>query len=503
MKTLDRASRVLTLFHEIVGEWILVDDRHVERVGTGEPPSADRTVDLPGATILPGFIDSHVHLTGTGINLAGPRLDQVQSAGEMLGSLREAAQGSAGSLLAHGFDETKWADPELPSLADLDETSAKPLIAVRTDGHLCLANRPALEGSGALDVPGAELDAEGHPTGVLRRQANDRAQAWFHESLTPAEIQEYQLRAAGLAAARGVTCVHEMALVDRRGPRDFEVLMAHRSQLPVDVVTYAATTNIGLVIDYGLSRIGGDLSLDGSIGARTALLAEPYADGEGTGAQYFDLDYLCEFLHNAHLANLQVSVHAIGDGAVEQILVAWERVYLALDSRLRRHFRARRHRVEHFEMPTRGQIERAAVLGVVVSAQPAFDAAWGGQGELYERRLGPERAGRMNPFKMLLERGITVGGGSDSPITPLDPMAGIMAAEGHHDANQRLSREEAIRMFTYGSAALSHLEEKKASLEPGKQADFAAYEVDPTTAESIRDLRPIFTVSLGREVYAR
>jgi predicted amidohydrolase YtcJ len=503
MRSLFRSSRVRTLSFPPEGEWILVDGRHVERVGSGEPPSADRTVDLPGTTIVPGFIDSHVHLTGTGVSSAGPGLAAVRSRTELLSALRDHAQSLQGPAMAHGFDETRWDDPELPSIADLDAASDRPLIAVRTDGHISLSNARALEESGVLAVDGVERGPSGGPTGVLRRHANWALQRWFHEALPDHDVQQYQLEAAGLAASRGVTCVQEMAIPNSRGPRDFEVLMEHRDRLPVDVIPYVASTDIPFVMDFGLTRIGGDLSLDGSIGARTALLTEPYVDAEESGARYFDEDELVEFFHNAHLAGLQVAVHAIGNGAIEEALLSWERVYRALDSRNRRHFRARRHRIEHFEMPSPGHVERAAMLGLAISVQPAFDAQWGHPGALYEQRLGKERAGTMNPFRTLFMRGMAVGGGSDSPVTAIDPMAGITAAESHHDPGQRLSRDEAIRLFTFGSAVVARVEEKKGRLEPGMQADFAVYEDDPLTVPRLDELRPVLTVSLGREVYAR
>ena len=502
MKTLYRASRVHTFSHPAMGEWLLVDGRHVERVGSGDPPAADRTVDLPGTTVVPGFLDSHVHLTGTGIHHAGPPVGDARSARELLDMLAAAALDAGEALLVHGFDETRWNPSNLPSLQELDDVSEKPVIVVRADGHLSLANRPALEASEALGLPGAERDEEGAPTGTVRREANARLQEWFHRNLPAHEVQHYQLEAAGLAAARGVTCVHEMAIPEMRGMRDVEALLAQRSLLPVDVVLYVAVTDIPLVMDLGLQTIGGDLSLDGSIGARTALLSEPYADAEGTGARYREDDDLTEFLQSAHLAGLQVAVHAIGDAAIEQALASWERVYHSLDSRERRHFRARRHRIEHFEIPAEGHVERAASLGLAVSVQPSFDALWGHPGGMYERRLGTNRAARMNPFRTFLERGVEMGAGSDSPVTPLDPMAGIRAFETHHDPRQRLSRGEAIRLFTSGAARLAHLEGKKGRLEPGVQADFCAYDVDPTEAPGTEDPRPVLTVSLGREVFA-
>jgi predicted amidohydrolase YtcJ len=502
MRSLYRASRVHTFSHPSEGEWLLVDDRHVQRVGFGEPPEADRIVDLPGTVIIPGLIDSHVHLTGTGLQQAGPDLATARSKDHLLQMVRDAAAETDGPFLAHGFDETTWADPTLPSIDELDATSNDPVIVVRADGHISLANAAALAGADVLDTEGAERASDGKPTGVMRTAANASLQRWFHSTMPDHRIEQYQLEAAGLAASRGVTCVHEMAIPDWRGRRDVEVLLAQRTKLPVDVISYVATTDIPFVMDLGLSRIGGDLPLDGSIGARTAHLSESYADADHHGSGYLQDDELMEFLHNAHLAGLQVGMHVIGDAAIDQAVGCWERVYGALDTRARRHFRARRHRLEHFEMASEDQIERAAMLGLAVSVQPTFDALWGHPGGMYEQRLGEKRAYDMNPFATLLSRGIELGAGSDSPVTRLDPWEGIRALETHHDPSQRLSRQEALRLFTAGSARLANLDDKKGRLEPGAQADFACYEEDPVTAPT-EDLQPVLTVSLGREVFAR
>lgn len=503
MKTLYRASRVHTLTHPPMGEWLLVDDRHVERVGTGDPPAADRVVDLPGTTILPGFIDTHVHLTGTTLSSIGIPLERARSAEELLGFVAEELRHGPRKILAHGFDESQWQSPRVPTLAELDGLGDIPIILIRADGHIALANSAAIDQSGAFEEDGVERDSDGRATGTVLRRANRRLQRWFHESLSDHELRELQLQAAGVATSRGVTCVHEMAVPENHGRREVEVLVEHRERLPVDVVVYVADKDIPWVMDLGLETLGGDLSLDGSIGARTAAMSEPYADGDGQGILYERDDELAEVFHNSHLAGLQVAAHAIGDAAIEQALRVWERVYRSLDSRERRHFRARRHRIEHFELPGGDHVERAAALGLAISVQPAFDAEWGRTDALYERRLGPDRAGMMNPFGTLLARGLEVGAGSDSPVTPLDPMYGIWALETHHDPSQRMSREDAIRLFTIGSARLGHLEGKKGQLRPGAQADFAAYEADLFIAPDVRELRPVMTVSRGREVYAR
>src|SRR5207247_6368241 len=141
VRTLYRAARIHTFGHPPTGEWILVDGRHVQRVGTGDPPAADRIVELPGATILPGFIDTHVHLTSTGLALANEDVAGARSGPQLLAIAAERARrGAEAALVLQGFDETLWDAPGLPSLAELDEAVSGPLVVRRVDGHVALAN---------------------------------------------------------------------------------------------------------------------------------------------------------------------------------------------------------------------------------------------------------------------------------------------------------------------------------------------------------------------------
>jgi predicted amidohydrolase YtcJ len=502
MRTLYRASRVRTLSYPPAGEWVLVDGRHVERVGIGEVPEANRVVDLPGTTILPGFVDTHVHLTGTGVHHQAPGLVSAASAADLVAVASEIAAARVGPVYLHGWDESDWADRTLPTIEQLDAIAPRPLALSRVDGHLLLANRAAIDATEVAAETGVGRDAAGEPTGRLTGLAAQAAKRWFATHLSEHDVEELQLEAASLAVAHGVTSIHEMSLPAERGMRDLEILLRHRTRLPLDVVSYVATTDISSVIDLGLPRVGGDLPVDGSIGARTAFVRDGFVDRDDDPRGYFGDDELAQYFHDGHLAGLQVGVHAIGDAAIEQVVATWERVYQSLDSRQRRHFRARRHRIEHFEMANPQVIERAAMLGLGVSVQPTFDARWGSPGGLYEQALGPDRAIAMNPFRDLVRRGMEVGAGSDSPITTIDPLVGVAAFEAHHDPGQRLGREEAVRVFTLGSARLAHQEDKKGSLEPGKHADFAVYDVDPLEVASLQGVRPVLTVSLGRDVYA-
>ena len=502
MRSLYRARRVHTFGHPPTGDWILIDGRHVERVGTGDPPSADRVVELPGATIVPGLIDAHIHLTSLGMSAENEDVARTRSAAELLAIARDRAAGATENVVVlQGYDETQWADPTLPTLVELDAASATPLVIRRTDGHVALLNAAALSLADALDTPGVDRDAEGRPTGLVTGTANRLVGRWAASARTEHTIEALQLSGAGRAASHGITTVHEMSLPLEFGPLDLETLLAHRRDLPVSVEVVLGVMDVPKAVELDLRGIGGDLATDGSLGARTAAVTDPYADGRGRGELAFDDEILEGFFRDGHDAGLQVGMHAIGDRAIEQVLGAWERIYRRLDSRERRHFRARRHRIEHFEMPTLAQIERAAMLGLGISMQPAFDAAWGYPGALYERRVGPDRAWAMNPVRTILDRGLELGVGSDAPVVPVDPWATIRAMETHHDPTQRLDRADAIRIHTTGSARLAHHEEKKGVLEPGMHADLAAYDVDPLSVDDVAGLRPTLTVSLGREVW--
>src|SRR5919106_982677 len=170
-----------------------------------------------------------------------------------------------------------------PRRAELDAlVPQRPVLLVRADGYVSVVNTAALGAATVEGLEGVERDDAGEATGRLRGEANAMAQLWYFESLPGRVIQEAQLRAAGLAASRGVTCVHEMAIPDKRGRRDVEVLLGHADDLPVDLITYVADRDLPWVVgDLGQQRIGGDLFLDGSIGAHTAALSMPYADANG------------------------------------------------------------------------------------------------------------------------------------------------------------------------------------------------------------------------------
>jgi predicted amidohydrolase YtcJ len=253
----------------------------------------------------------------------------------------------------------------------------------------------------------------------------------------------------------------------------------------------------------GLPRIGGCLLVDGAYAEHTAALLEPYTDDSSTkGVLYFSDEELNDFVGRGHRAGLQISMHAIGDAAIEQLLNAYEQA-LAADPRS-----DHRHRIEHFSLPTPEHIERAAHLGVALGMQPIFASMPEGD-EVGSRLpglefLGPERYARRHPYRAIVDAGILVAGGSDSEQRPESPMAGIHAVVNHPDEERRLTVMEALSLFTTNAARIAFEEDEKGSIEPGKLADLVILGGNPLTADprTLGDI-PVRMTIVGGEIAYR
>jgi predicted amidohydrolase YtcJ len=461
----------------------------------------DRVVDLGDATLMPGFVDAHVHLSTTGLVISGVELREARSPAELLDRVRAAAARSSGDglLWGDGYDETRFPAPELPTAAALaDAAGGRPVYLSRVDGHQGLTTLDVLGGSGALEADGCERDGDGTPTGVVRGQANHLARRHALARLPDETLLAAQDAALCQAARRGVTCVHEMGGPDITGRRDFELLLGRAEALPIEVVGYWGDLDFDYVEDRKLAQIGGDLFLDGSLGSHTAALSTPYEDRPDTcGVLYRDDDELTELFVRASHAGIQVGVHAIGDVAIGQALRCARRAVRAVGPVA---FQGCRHRIEHVELLGADGADRMAELGLAASVQPGFDAAWGGPDGMYARRLGPRRAKSMNPFADLWRRGVPMGGSSDAHVTPLDPWHGVAAAVHHHRPSQRLGLPVAMEVFTLGGRILARQEHVSGTIEAGQRADLTAFPGDVLAADP-RDLEgtdAIFTMVAGR-----
>jgi predicted amidohydrolase YtcJ len=477
-----------------------VEDGRIVAVGANVDllpmrPLARVSLDLHGATVLPGLIDTHVHLIRTGLSMLGPRLPAARSVAELIASVEQALQAYPGDapLLCHGGG-VRWLDRE-PTRGDLDSLAGNRAVLVSDpSAHVCLVNSAALRQIRLDGVNGVEQDAEGRATGILLTWANKAARRWFHSRVPRSQIQQGLKLAAADASRRGVTTIHAMDGGDYLGDDDVPALLDVQADLPLDTLVYPQVLDLDQVAAWRLPRVGGCILLDGAYGEHTAALLEPYADAPATRGVLFHADAeIARFVAQAHQRGLQITVHAQGDAAIEQVLCAYER---ALES----HPRAdHRHRIEHCGLPTRQQLERVARLGIGLGMQPVFAPPHPSLVDMF----GADRVARRHQYRALQELGVVVAGGSDSDSSPIDPLAGVQAAATLED-ERRLSPYEALELFTTNAAYLGFEEDAKGALKRGAWADFTVLGDDPlgVAVDRIASITVQQTWFRGRPVFA-
>ena len=500
---------------------MLVEDGTIAWMGTHAAAKAIisdamTVVDVEGALIAPAFVDSHAHITETGRHLSTLQLDHVRSKTEFLDELSRyaAGLGEKQRVLASGWDETLWDEAAcegdagaadgaaLPTVAELDRAvGSRPAYILRRDLHTALASSAALTAAG-LDVPSGDLDGA-----WMSEQEHHALRDW---ALTASvdELRDWQRRALSSFAQTGHALVTEMAAPHVSGGRDLEVLLATCEQearaFPSVDAFWAQLVETEeqareLVASFSsnsryrrLAGIGGDLSMDGSIGAYTAALRQDYADAPGEKGQLL----LTPRQVAAHViacvtAGVSTGFHAIGDAALDALLEGYR---LAADVVGARAIRQQRHRIEHAEMLDAAHIETMLDYGLTASVQPRFDELWGHTGDMYEARLGVERAGGMNPFGSLSAAGVPLVFGSDAPVTQAHPWKAIRAAMHHHDAQQTLPARAGFLAHTRaGYRALNSPDPTAGVLRWGASATFAIWEPSELLVGSADQSRTSFS----------
>lgn len=483
-------------------EALLVDDGVVSWLGAddtadGFAARADRVIDLDGALVAPGFVDSHVHVLETafaadGVDLAasssppGGRSLRTAALEAVAGRARSARPGEV--VLAHGWDESTWEDARRLTAAELDAaTGGAPVYAARADVHCGVVSTRLAELAGLRHLRGW------HDDGFVTLDANTAART-VARTVTTAQRDALYARTLRQAAARGVVAVHEHSApgIDTRAGLAALLTMTEdpRSGLPL-VVGYRGelcrTTDdahdLAAAVP-GLHGIGGDLCVDGSLGARTAALREPYSDDPTTsGVLHLDAADVRDHVLAVTGAGLQGGFHVIGDRAMD---VALEGLAAAAqDPAVRSALRRLGPRLEHAEMIDPSTFDVLVGLGVRLSLQPAFDAAWGATDGLYASRLGASRASAMNPLAALAAAGIPTAFGSDAPVTPLDPWAAVRAAMRHHQPAQRISARAAFRASTRGGWRIAGLDATGAGeLRVGSPAHLAVWRAEHVGVQS-------------------
>ncbi|GAA0380317.1 amidohydrolase [Bacillus horti] len=479
-------------------------------------------IDVQGGMMIPGLVDSHMHLIAHGMKLRSVDFSSCTDALEMKRMLEEKIAMTAEGewIIGRGWNENNFADRKIFSKTELDEmTSRHPIFLTRICGHAFLVNSMALAAAGldqhSPDPVGGKLerDAAGHLTGLLLENAGPMIQQHI-----PAEMYE-ELKASLEAAISdcwrtGLVGCHSE---DVRYSGGFlqtvklydEVLHQDQQLFRVNQLVYFEHIDEMLQAGkkYGDGTAFFDIGAmkifaDGAMGGRSALLSQPYSDDPSKhGVAIHTQQELEQLVQKARTAHLPIAVHTIGDKALDMTLQAIEK-HPVLSGQL--------DRIIHAQVLNPQLIERMQRLALIVDIQPRFvvgDFPW------VMERLGEERLPWSYAWKTLLESGLICAGGSDAPIEPIDPLLGLHAAvtrtkpeESFHEGyipEQKLTPLEALHLFTTGSAKAEQKLHLKGTITPGKLADFTILDQDLFTLPSTQWLKTkvIKTVVHGKVVY--
>jgi predicted amidohydrolase YtcJ len=444
-----------------------------------------RTVHLDGALVTPAFVDAHVHLSDTGLAMRGVDLSNARSAGDVLVAVEQAARSHPGlPVLGHGWDDSAWDDPDLPTRGQLDRAAdGGPVYLSRVDVHSALVSSALLDG-----VPGIG-DLDGYDVqGLMRRDAHAATRRASRDMLTAGQRREVQADALRAAAAQGIGQVHEMAAPHIAGSDDLALLLdwTREAAVPQVVGYWGELDAVDTALALGARGCAGDLCVDGSLGSRTAALHEAYVDDPATsGVRYIGDEQAVAHVLACTQAGLQAGFHCIGDAAVDTAVAA---VAAVADEVGLARVQAARHRLEHAEMVAPRALAEMARLGVVASVQPAFDAAWGGAAGMYAQRLGATRAAALNPFSAFARAGVTLAFGSDSPVTPFDPWGSVRAAATHRTPGHAVTVRGAFAAHTRGGWRAAGIDDSGV-LVPGAVASYAVWDVDAELVVQTPDAR--------------
>ncbi|MEE0745551.1 MAG: amidohydrolase [Anaerovoracaceae bacterium] len=485
-------------------------------------------IDLAGRALLPGFIDSHMHLGMTGQNAAviiDCNSNKVTSISQIQQKIREAAaKAPKGAWIkATGYEQSKLKEGRHPTRDELDEAAPdNPVQLTRCCLHMGVYNTLALKAGGVtgpeMFAPGeVVVDENGRMTGLLKETAC--TYMWDKVIYTKDEYLRSFKAANDILLSYGVTSMHDGSFYGeetiglyqdacRNGiikVRMYNLLYhAYGKKKTIEWVNDFISTGIhgGLGDDH--FRLGHvKILIDGSTSGPSCATSQPYShDPALKGIQLYTQEEADDIIIKAHNAGFNVSAHAVGDVAVDVILTAIERA-------MAQNPRPCRHRIEHCGIINENLLSRIKKAGIVPVPNPGF---FNENAEIYVKYYG-DRVNRMFPLRSYLDNGITAALGSDSPVIEADPMIGLYGALTRADKcsgivagkDQRIGIMDAIRMYTYNGAYASLEEKIKGSIEPGKLADLVILSgnILDTPVEELKSLKADMTVIDGQIVYER
>jgi predicted amidohydrolase YtcJ len=490
--------------------------------------TGSRTIDLGGRRVIPGLTDAHFHYYDWALGRRRILLTGVPTLGQLCERVARAARAvvTGAWLIGQGWNETEWSDPRLPSRDDLDAAAPNhPVFLWHLGLHLAVGNSLALQAVGidssTPDPPMGVIDKDstGRPTGILRDLAINLVTSHIPG---PPDVEVAQ------AFQEGFPCLHQLGLTgvqDQRlmggleGATAFRVWQGLQAEHSIDLRVWMNLPGERLdeIIALGLRTGMGDDCLrighckyfaDGAQGVHTAWMLEPYEGSSTCGIQLTPMDAIEAALRRAQGAGLAIAVHAIGDRANRELSCVFERV---LGERPESGVLPPRapHRIEHLQLIHPDDLRRVARMGITASVQPLSITD---DIPMMAPTIGP-RTRYAHALRSMLDAGVRVAFGSDSPVTDPNPFWGIHAAvtrrkrdgspaEGWHP-EQRLTVTEAVWAYSMGPALAIGRQGELGSISPGKLADLVVldqdiFNIDPM---EIAQVHPVLTVFDGRVVH--
>jgi predicted amidohydrolase YtcJ len=487
-----------------------------------------RVVDLRGATVVPGLADAHAHFTGVGQREMNLNLEGITTLEDFLAKVKERVdQAKPGEwVTGRGWIETFWKPPVFPTRADLDKVAPNnPVYLTRADGHASVANSAALKIADVTkdtkDPFGGQVLKDkqtGEPTGMLI----DTAQNFVSGRIPPrgaGSAEEAMVLANKRSIELGWTQIHDAG----GSYREVELFKKLYGEGKLKIRLYKAVHGPGADAQR-LLREGPTIGAfdnrftfrtikvvsDGALGSRGAALLEPYSDDPGNkGILRVKVEELRPMLEEALRAGIQVETHAIGDWANRFILDEYERALKTVPARNRK-FRNPRWRDEHTQIVNPADLPRFAKLGIIPSMQPSHAI---GDLHFVPSRIGIARTAGAYAWQTLIKSGAIIAGGSDAPVERGEPMIEFYAAvarkdirgfsgEGWHP-EEKVTREQALKMFTVWPAFAAFEEKLRGSIAVGKLADLTILSADimKIPEAEILKTRCVMTVINGEIVF--
>ena len=523
-------GKILTVDQEFsVKEAVAVKGDKIIFVGSNEEVQrfigqTTDIIDVEGKIVLPGLIDAHGHFASYGAFLGNLDLNGTTSYRQILDMVAErVAQVHRGEwILGRGWDQNNWKNKNFPTHGLLSKVAPEnPVLLTRTCGHAVLVNKKALEIAGidktTPDPPGGKIlyKKNGQPSGILIDEAENLVGAFIPE-LTTDGLKQNIINAAENCLSVGLTGMHDAGIP----PEQIAVYKELVDEAKLDVRIYAMVSDPGPDSDieaylkkHKIEKYGDymfsvkcvKLFADGSLGARSAAMIDPYSDDpDNSGVIVSDKDHIYNVALAALNTGMQVATHAIGDRAVRNVLDGYEKAIIEKSAA------DHRFRIEHSQIVAKEDLPRYAPLGILPSMQPASavsDMDW------TEARVGKERIWGAYAWRRFIDSECIIPCSSDFPVESNNPLLGMYRAITRQDEDgtpdggwlpdQRMTIEEAIKGFTIWAATAAFQEDLLGSIEKGKLADFTILDKDilEIAPEELITTQVLYTIVGGKVVF--